>query len=313
VTSIPQGPRHGDRTMTLSDTDVHNDLLAHHEVTPAEVERFEAQGYARVRSVLSPATIAGFAPIVAAVAERSDQATVPMAQRTVYQRAFLQEMNLWQRIEAIRPLVFSTKLARLAADLMGVDGVRLYHDQALVKEARGGKTPWHCDQYYWPLATDRTVTVWIPLQDVPLEMGPLSFSAGSHRIDLGRELDISEESEARIHRHPRWRELPVDEEAVSAGDVTFHQGWTFHGAKPNDTDRPRLVFTIIYLADGVTLAEPATAGQKLDRKIWLPDSTVGAPVDSWLNPLVWSRDGRHVGTLDQLPPRADKIGTFELS
>ena len=30
--------------------------------------------------------------------------------------------------------------------LMGVDGVGLYHDQALVKEAGGGHTPWHCDR-----------------------------------------------------------------------------------------------------------------------------------------------------------------------
>ena len=299
--------------MTPVDVRTQADLDAPHMVSREVCDGFEALGFARVRSVLDSATIAAFAPIVADVARTSKLAKVPMARRTVYQRAFLQEMNLWQRVEAIRPLVFSTKLARLAADLMGVDGVRLYHDQALVKEARGGKTPWHCDQYFWPVATDRTVTVWIPLQDVPLEMGPLSFSAGSHLVDLGRELDISDESEARIRRHPRWRDLPVDEAAVSAGDVTFHQGWTFHGANPNDTDEARLVFTIIYVADGARLAEPATAGQKLDRQVWLPGSEVGAPVDSWLNPVVWSRDGRHSSTIEALPAPVDMIGTIALS
>ena len=58
-------------------------------------------------------------------------------------------------------------------------GVRMYHDQALYKEAGGGITPWHADQYYWPLETDKTITAWIPLQATPLEMGPLEFSAGS--------------------------------------------------------------------------------------------------------------------------------------
>ena len=63
--------------------------------------------------------------------------------------------------------------------LLEVAGVRLYHDQALFKEAGGGHTPWHADQFYWPLATDRTVTAWVPLVDVPMEMGPLAFATGS--------------------------------------------------------------------------------------------------------------------------------------
>ena len=76
--------------------------------------------------------------------------------------------------------------------------MRLYHDQALYKEPSGGITPWHADQYYWPLNTDRCCTAWIPLQDTPLEMGPLAFSPGSHMVDLGRSLEISDQSEATI-------------------------------------------------------------------------------------------------------------------
>lgn len=291
---------------------VDEDLAGAHPVPAGTVAAFARDGFARVPGVLAPATIERFRPVVAEVAAGSPQAQVPLAQRSVYQRAFLQEVNLWQRTAAIRPLVFSPKLARLAADLLGVDAVRIYHDQALVKEAHGGKTPWHCDQYYWPLATDRTVTVWIPLQDVPFEMGPLAFAAGSQRIDLGRALDISDESEARIFRHPRWRELPVDEAPARAGDVTYHLGWTFHGARPNDTDVDRLVFTIIYVADGAALAEPVTPGQVFDRQIWLPDSEVGRPIDSWLNPVVWARDGRHHDTVAHLPEPAPRIGTFDL-
>ena len=35
--------------------------------------------------------------------------------------------------------------------LLQTPGVRMYHDQALYKEAGGGYTPWHVDQFYWPL------------------------------------------------------------------------------------------------------------------------------------------------------------------
>lgn len=69
------------------------------------------------------------------------------------------------------------KLASIASQLLEVDGVRMYHDQALFKEPSGGHTPWHADQYYWPLSSDRTVTVWIPLQATPLELGPLPSAA----------------------------------------------------------------------------------------------------------------------------------------
>jgi ectoine hydroxylase-related dioxygenase (phytanoyl-CoA dioxygenase family) len=231
----------------------------------------------------------------------------------VYQRAFIQEMNLWQRIEAMRPLVFSTKLAQLAANLLGVAGVRLYHDQALVKQGFGGRTPWHCDQYYWPLDTDDTVTIWIPLQDTPLAMGPLAFSVGSHHVDLGRHLDISADSERQITSHRRWQSLPIDVAPAMLGDVTAHRGWTFHGAEPNTTADDRLVFTIIYFADGTRLKEPTTKGQRVDRDTWLPGTKVGEPIESLLSPLMWHQDGRHRETWAQLPPRADYIGTVAIT
>ena len=51
------------------------------------------------------------------------------------------------------------------------------------------------DQFYWPLATERVATAWIPLHAVPVEQGPLMFSVGSQRIRTGRDLEISDESE----------------------------------------------------------------------------------------------------------------------
>ena len=85
-----------------------------------------------------------------------------------------------------RWFVLGKRLGRIAAELLNVTGVRLYHDQSLYKEPDGGMTPAHADQYYWPFASDRAVTAWIPLQAVPRDMGPLAFFAGSHRFENGR-------------------------------------------------------------------------------------------------------------------------------
>lgn len=105
-----------------------------------------------------------------------------MAERDTYGKAFLQIMNIWTKSEEVKRFVFGKRLARIASELMGTRGMRMYHDQALFKEPGGGFTPWHADQYYWPLANNNTLTAWVPMQAVPMEMGPLEFSASSQHI-----------------------------------------------------------------------------------------------------------------------------------
>src|SRR5215203_3399866 len=58
--------------------------------------------------------------------------------RTTYDKAFLQVTNLWQKDEDVKKFVFEKKFAQIAADLLGVEKVRLYNDQALFKKPGGG-------------------------------------------------------------------------------------------------------------------------------------------------------------------------------
>ena len=55
--------------------------------------------------------------------------------------------------------------------------VRVYHDQALLKEPGGGHTPWHQDQNYWPFDSKRTVFMWMPSVDIEPEVGSMHFGA----------------------------------------------------------------------------------------------------------------------------------------
>jgi ectoine hydroxylase-related dioxygenase (phytanoyl-CoA dioxygenase family) len=165
--------------------------------------------------------------------------------------------------------------------------VRLYHDQALYKEPSGGYTPWHADQYYWPLSNANSVTAWIPLQDTPLEMGPLAFAVGSQGFEAGRHLKISDESEAQIGRSLKDMNYPLDEGPFELGEVSFHYGWTFHRAGPNVTDQPRRVMTIIYIEDGIRLAEPKNKNQVNDWNTWMPGVQIDHVVDSLLNPVLY--------------------------
>jgi ectoine hydroxylase-related dioxygenase (phytanoyl-CoA dioxygenase family) len=212
----------------------------------------------------------------------------PLDQRDTYGKAFLQAMNLWRLDDAIRTFVFDPRFAATAAALMGVEGVRLYHDQALIKESGGGPTPWHQDQRYWPLDTTDTITMWMPLADVPPEVGSMTFASGSHLLgDLGVP-GISDDSQSLFAAVVRDRGLPQDTHgALDAGDATFHAGWTLHRAGANTTNSPRPVMTVIYFADGARVTEPADDYQRFDLAMWLKGSAPGELANGERNPRLW--------------------------
>ena len=213
-----------------------SDLTAVYVLTQDQIDFYQEFRYIKLKQVLSEATIDHFNEIISEVVNKLNEQELPVEERDTYGRAFLQLFNLWREDDRIKELVFSKKLAGIAAALMQVNGVRLYHDQALSKEAGGGITPWHADQYYWPLASDKTITAWIPLQKTPLNMGPLEFSAGSHEILEGRELSISDESEEKIDRRLRVTDYEHIIEPFDLGEVSFHSGWVFHRAGANHSE-----------------------------------------------------------------------------
>ena len=169
-------------------------------------------------------------------------------------------------------------------------GVRIYHDQALYKEAGGGITPWHADQYYWPLSTDKTITAWIPLQAVDLEMGPLEFSAGSHEIKEGRELSISDESESKIQQKLRVTDFKHVVEPFDLGEVSFHSGWVFHRAGANQSGQTRKVMTVIYMDKDMVLKNPENDNQLNDWNTWCPGAKVGEVIDTALNQVLFTNN-----------------------
>ena len=156
------------------------------------------------------------------------------------------------------------RFARIAAQLMGVERVRLYHDQALFKEAGGGITPWHQDQHYWPLATNNTITMWMTLADIDADMGTLQFASGSHADGYLGDIPISDESEAQLKAFVERRGFTLRQaDAMAAGSATFHSGWTLHSAPPNFSERMRPAMTLIYFADGRARGR---AGQQAPRQ-----------------------------------------------
>lgn len=251
---------------------------------------FRENGYVKLKNVFSKKILAEYEEEITRCVKELSQEKRPMEERDTYSKAFLQIFNLWRYSEKVKTFVFGKRLARMACELLGTKGVRVYHDQALYKEPSGGITPWHVDQHYWPLASDKVLTAWIPLQETNLEMGPLSFSPKSHLFKAGREFPISDESEIQIENNLRNALYTFDVESFEMGEVSFHYGWTFHRAEPNKTSRTRKVMTIIYMDSEMRILDRfKNKAQERDLPQWLPGAAPGDLAATELNPILYQR------------------------
>jgi ectoine hydroxylase-related dioxygenase (phytanoyl-CoA dioxygenase family) len=260
-----------------------------YSLTREEIDFYQKYRFIKLKKVLNPETVQFFNEVITNQVHEMNHEQTALEERTTYGKAFLQLFNLWRENPIVKKLIFSKRIAKIASDLMEVSGVRLYHDQALFKESGGGITPWHADQYYWPLENDKTVTAWIPLQETPLEMGPLEFSAGSHVITEGRGLEIGDESETLIQQKLRVTDFKHVIEAFDVGEISFHSGWVFHRAGANITDEMRKVMTIIYMDKNMVLKNPENKNQIHDCNTWCPGVKVGEIIDSPINPVLFTR------------------------
>ncbi|MCH2414025.1 MAG: phytanoyl-CoA dioxygenase family protein [Acidimicrobiales bacterium] len=265
------------------------ELAADRGATPDEISSFSDQGHACIRGLATPDEVAGFAPTICEAADRlAWNRDVPLDKQRAYDRAFHQAIGLCWHDEVIRRFVFAARFARMAAELLGVDGVRLYHDQALVKRAGGGPTPWHQDAYYWPFDGESAITMWLALCDIPAEVGSMVFADGTNHLGDLRGPAISDESEDHFTRLLAAEALPTSTHgAMRVGDATFHAGWTLHSAGPNPSDRDRPAMTVIYVADGARVLEIERDEQRLDLALYLPGAVPGAPAATDRNPLLW--------------------------
>lgn len=251
------------------------------------IDEFQEKGHTLIKGVLSEDEIAAYRPVIVGAADRYNTEKRALKDRDTYGKAFLQIMNLWQSDEDARKFVLAKRMAKIAADLMGVSNVRIYHDQALFKEPGGGPTPWHQDQYYWPIDTFNTITMWMPLVDIDVDMGMLTFASNSYTEGSIFNYEISDESESAFAEYVAKHKFPISRaKTMKAGDATWHRGFTMHHANGNNSDKRREVMTIIYVADGARITPYQNSWQKNDHEKWLMSMPIGSEVNSELNPTL---------------------------
>ena len=199
----------------------------------------------------------------------------------------------------------------MVSQLIGEDIV-LWGSQVFCKPPLTGKAvPWHQDGQYWPIRPIATCSVWIALDDATPENGCMRYIPGSHaggsiyrhRTTDRRDVVLAQEVEPCQFDASTGRD-----DALAAGQFSFHDVYLIHGSNANRSAKRRAGFVIRYMP-ATSVFERASADEHVQsgvtfsmskRPIWLlrgrdrsgrNDFTVGHGGDYALVPRVSDEEG----------------------
>ncbi len=268
------------------------DLTKLFAIRADQAAQFRRDGHILLREVATPELVDHYGPMITGLVDELSSTRDLTARLDDTKPMFIQATNVWQKSEGIREFILAERFGRIAAELMGVKGVRIYHDMAFIKDPGGYATPWHKDHYYWPLATHHTIKMWLALNDIDLEMGAMRFATGTHHSGYFPEVPISHGSEELYDRMIRDHKISTVSYTMKAGDATFHSGELLHATLPNSSTRRREVVAIIYYEHGTRVMKPNHTHRQIDLEEFLPGLKPGDLAASPLNPVIYDAEGR---------------------
>lgn len=201
-----------------------------------------------------------------------------------YAQVFTQCLKLADTHAGMRQLMHDPRLGKMAATLAGVDGIRIWHDQALYKPPFGNPTAWHLDNPYWSFSSRQSLSIWVALDDATLGNGCMWYIPGSHKAARFDNAGIGTNQSDLFKIYPEWRAVEPVACPCPAGSAVFHSGLTAHGAGANMTNKPRRAMTCAYMPDGATF----NGQQNVLPADYFATLKVGDVLDDpTINPLLW--------------------------
>ena len=220
--------------------------------TEHQVAAYQRDGFLLIQDFLDPNEIARWRSATdVAVAQRLAAGDGGPGD-AYYRRTFLQLQRLADTNDAIAELVLDRGLGEVLATLAGVDGVRVWHDQALIKPPYGNPTAWHLDNPFWSFFSHDAISIWVALDDTTVENGCLWYLPGTHRSARFELTEIGSSFGALFDAYPEWLGIEPVAAPCAAGGAVFHNGLVAHAAGANITPRPRRAMTCAYMPLGST-------------------------------------------------------------
>ena len=163
---------------------------------------------------------------------------------------FDQLVNLWQTDATLGALISDPRIGKMASALSGCSGIRIWHDQALIKQPWGNPTTLHLDLPYWSFDNKNALSIWIALDDATYQNGCLYFLPGTQLQTSIEEASIGPNMKAIFELYPELASVSPVAAPMKAGSASFHNGLCIHGAGANMTTAPRRAMTCAFMPDG---------------------------------------------------------------
>ncbi|CAF1207385.1 unnamed protein product [Rotaria sp. Silwood1] len=277
-------------------------------LTASDINSYRENGYHVVPDLLSPSQLEQWRTIIfGAVKDRAERKyklpTVNEEDHTnvdfdYYDNVFTQRINLWQTHNSVKELLLQSGnvIGKIAAELEGIDCVRIWCDQALIKEPFANPTSWHFDVTYWSFTSLHAISVWIALDDSTLENGCMYFMPGSHKVVERRyyesnntfpEIKIGKNMADIFAIYPELKQMPTVAVPMKAGSASFHSSLLIHGANANMTPGRRPAMTIQMMPDNMVF----NGKQNILTKEQMNKLEIGVSVfnDDNCNPILYKK------------------------
>jgi ectoine hydroxylase-related dioxygenase (phytanoyl-CoA dioxygenase family) len=259
--TLDAGP---DRLGRLAPSDLSHGMAEHRA-------RFAADGYLWLKGFLPRADVLDFrGHFLAQFADTGLLAPGSDPREGIYggDRGYDAELARRRLMELVRSAAYESfclhpRLWRFLDAFVG--GPSYLHKRKLIRYTRPGDaaaTGAHYDLTYLRAGTDKLVTAWIPVGDVPIEMGGLVYLEGSDKFGRTMEAKFAQ-ANAHLSHDDRisafnavmndggWisKDLPGLAERLGsrwlvadyeAGDVVLHSPYMIHAATCNDDSAGRL-------------------------------------------------------------------------
>ena len=167
-----------------------------------------------------------------------------------FSKVFDQLLNLWQTNDKVKEIMLDERLGKMAAQLSDVDGIRIWHDQALFKKPWANPTSWHLDTPFWSFSDRKALSIWVALDDATLENGCLYFIPASFKETTFENKGIGKNMDGIFEAYPQFAQKTSVSASMKAGSCSFHNGLTIHGAGANMSSGNRRAITCSYMPDG---------------------------------------------------------------
>lgn len=155
----------------------------------------------------------------------------------------------------LRNLGHHIMVAAIAAKLAQTNQIRLFADSLInklpEKEKHKGIVGWHSDKAYWPTCTsNHMLTAWIPLQDVTIDMGPLTHIDGSHKwkedLQLKKFYSFNNQDLSLFEEYlSKYQKDHIKSPMIlKKGQVSFHNCHTIHCSYSNTSTLSRMALAV---------------------------------------------------------------------